>query len=266
LPQVDQPPGPAEAKPKKGRLLKSLRNIFLAGVAVLLPAGITAWLIKVVGVDLLDQPARRLLARIVRLFLMDSPENPGLATEIETRWFGVGIVLTVLSIFLVGMAAKSFLGRQFLRLTEHIVNKVPLVRSVYTGIKQLSDAVFTSAGKESFNRAVLVKFMGEDAYAVGFVTGETQGEAQLLTPERVVNVFVPTTPNPTSGYLLMVPADKLIELHMTVEQALKMVISGGIVAPPVPRELLPPSGSAAKPSWSQVRQKRGKPPHAESRS
>ncbi len=271
MPPDSPPPPPAEARPKRAGPLRRLRNIFLAGVAVLLPVGITAWLIKIVGVDLLDQPARRLLARIVRMFLVDSPEDPGLATDIETRWFGVGIVLTVLSILLVGIAAKSFLGGQFLRLTEHIVNKVPLVRSVYTGIKQLSDAVFTSAGKESFRRAVLVKFMGEDAYAVGFVTGETQGEVQVLTPERVVNVFVPTTPNPTSGYLLMVPADKLIELRMTVEEALKMVISGGIVAPPLPKDLLKLSEDEAgdgpsKPSWSQVREKRGKPPRAENRS
>lgn len=237
MPPASPPPPPAEAKPKKSGPLRSLRNIFLAGVAVLLPAGITAWLFVTLW-GFLDRPVRNLIKWIGAKTGVDA------ITEVS-QWAGLGVVLAILAIFFAGLLAKSFLGRQFLRLTEHIVNKVPLVRSVYTGIKQLSDAVFTSAGKDSFNRAVLVKFMGEDAYAVGFVTGETQGEAQLLTPERVVNVFVPTTPNPTSGYLLMVPADKLIELHMTVEQALKMVISGGIVAPPLPKELLKPTEDEA---------------------
>jgi uncharacterized membrane protein len=208
----------------------------VAGIAVLVPIGVTAWVIKIVGVDLLDKPARRLLAAFVGIFFPDSPEKPGLPTEIRTHWVGIGILITLAFIFVVGLLAKSFLGKQLLLLAEHVLNRVPLVGSVYKGIKQLSDAVFTKAGTESFNRAVLVKFMGEDAYAVGFVTGETRGEAQKVTPEKVINVFVPTTPNPTSGYLLMVPADRLIPLQMTVEEAIKMVISGGMVTPPTPDE------------------------------
>ena len=229
MPPVNQPPEPPEAKPRKRGFWTGLRNTFLAGIAVILPAAITAWLFVTLW-DLLDKPVRDFLEHIGR--------STGIAAYVKLSELpGLGLVIVVAIIFLAGITAKSFIGSQFIRLAEYIVERLPLVRSIYTGIKQLSDAIFAGAGGKSFNRAVLVKFMGEDAYAVGFVTGETKGEAQLLTPERVVNVFVPTTPNPTSGYLLMVPADRLIELHMTVEEALKMVISGGMVAPPPPASL-----------------------------
>ena len=238
MPPTSQPPEPPEAKHKKRGLWSGVRNTLLAGLAVILPVGITAWVIKVIGVDLLDKPARGLLVRIVRLF---TPDDPGLADIIQNSFFPVGLVLTIVFIIVVGLVTKSFLGRQFLNLAEYIVEKLPLVRSIYGGIKQLSDAIFTSAGSKSFNRAVLVKFMGEDAYAVGFVTSETKGEAQAVTPDKVVNIFVPTTPNPTSGYLLMVPESKLIPLSMTVEEAIKMVISGGMVTPPAPPKLKAPA-------------------------
>jgi uncharacterized membrane protein len=230
---------PDQDSPKKRGILHWVRNTLLAGIAVLFPVGVTVWLVKFVGYDLLDEPVRRALAALVRVGLgaeahYGKPEN----------WaIGIGIGLSIAFIFVVGVLAKSLLGRQFIRLAEFVLERVPLVRNIYNGLKQLSDALLTKAGTESFRQAVLVKFMGEDAYAVGFVTGETKGEAQTVTPERVMNVFVPTTPNPTSGYLLMVPADRIIKLQMSVEEALKMVISGGMITP------LPPPGldAAAEP-------------------
>jgi len=245
LPETAQPSAPAREEGDRATsgFLSKVPTL-VAGIAVLVPIGVTVWIIKLISIDLLDQPARRMLAVLVRVLTPDFSWKKTLIDEVQGM-FGVGILLTLVFIIVAGLVAKSFFGRQALRLTEYAVNKVPLVRSVYNGIKQLSDAVFTNAGTDSFNRAVLVKFMGEDAYAVGFVTGETRGEAQQVTPERVMNVFVPTTPNPTSGYLLMVPADRLINLQMTVEEALKMVISGGIVTPPSPAQVLktrPPAG------------------------
>jgi uncharacterized membrane protein len=233
------PTVPTPERPRSRGALPWLRNSLIAGIAVLFPVGVTMWFMKFVGYDLLDHPARKALAWLVRLFLPDPVASPerGIAWTIEHKWVGLGIAVAILFIFVVGIVARSFFGRQIIRLAEYVVERVPLVRTIYNGLKQLSDAVLTKTGTESFRQAVLVKFMGEDAYAVGFVTGETQGEAQAVTPERVMNVFVPTTPNPTSGYLLMVPADRLIHLQMTVEEALKMVISGGMVTPPAPPDV-----------------------------
>ncbi len=241
---VAQPPE-QQPKARKRGFWAALRNTFLAGIAVLLPAAVTVWLFKSLW-GILDRPTRDFLKYIGNQTGVDQYVK---LSEIT----GLGLLIVLVIIMLAGILARSFLGRQLIHLAEFIVEKVPLVRSVYLGVKQLSDAIFTKAGTESFNRAVLVKFMGEDAYAVGFVTGETRGEAQAVTPEKVVNVFVPTTPNPTSGYLLMVPDDRLIPLQMTVEEALKMVISGGMVTPPAPPGLQAPAApgkaqlSAAQP-------------------
>ena len=113
-----------------------------------------------------------------------------------------------------------------------MAGKIPLVRAIYTSMKQLSDTVFTSAGKQFFRRPVLVRFPGAHSYAIGFLTGETRGAIQEAAAQKMVNVFVPTAPNPTSGFLLMLPEDQLVPLNMSVEDAFKMVVSGGVVMPP----------------------------------
>jgi uncharacterized membrane protein len=237
---VAQPPEAPKTKPRRRGFWAGLRNTFLAGIAVLLPAAVTVWLFKTFW-GILDRPTRD--------FLKLLGEKTGVDQYVKlSEIHGLGLLIVLVIIFLAGILARSFLGSQLIHLAEYIVEKVPLVRSVYLGVKQLSDAIFTKAGTESFNRAVLVKFMGEDAYAVGFVTGQTRGEAQTVTPEKVVNVFVPTTPNPTSGYLLMVPDNRLISLQMTVEEALKMVISGGMVTPPTPPGVKPPALPAGAPA------------------
>jgi uncharacterized membrane protein len=245
LPPSSSQPGPG--RPRKRGFWSNLRNTFLAGIAVLLPAAVTAWLFVTLW-GILDEPVRGLLKSL--------GEKSGVSGYVKLSEIpGLGLVMVLAIIFLAGFLARSFLGSQLIRLAEYMVERLPLIRTVYNGVKQLSDAIFTKAGTESFSRAVLVKFMGEDAYAVGFVTGETKGEAQAVTPEKVVNVFVPTTPNPTSGYLLMVPEARLISLQMTVEQAIKTVISGGMVAPPAPAGLTPaatpdpaaPAGTAGQP-------------------
>ncbi len=215
---------------RSGSILRYLRNVFLAGIAVLLPISVTAWLFASIW-WMLDKPIRQLMIQL--------GQNTGIEfyEQIAETIPGLGIFLVLFVIFVIGVVTRSLLGKQLLRLTEWLLDRVPLVRSVYTGLKQLSDAIFAGSDKDKFRQAVLVKFMGEDAYAVGFVTGETQGEAQALTPGKLINVFVPTTPNPTSGYLLMVPAEKLIHLHMSVEEAVKLVISAGMITPPTPKAL-----------------------------
>lgn len=147
---------------------------------------------------------------------------------------GMGIVALILFILLVGFFATNYIGKKIVSLWEGMMIKVPLVRNIYTVFKHVVDTV-SLQGKEHFNRVVLVEFPGKSLYLMGFVTGITQGEVQNLTDERVVNVFIPTTPNPTSGYFLFVPESRIVPLSMSVEDGMKMIISGGLYTP-IPAE------------------------------
>jgi uncharacterized membrane protein len=144
---------------------------------------------------------------------------------------GVGVVVLALAITLVGALTAGFLGRFIVRIGERIVNRMPIVRSVYSASKQILETVFRDQS-EAFREAVLVEYPRRDAWTIGFITGQTKGEIQELTSDEVVNVYVPTTPNPTSGFLLYIPAKDLKPLDMSVEDAVKMVISVGMVTPP----------------------------------
>ncbi len=144
---------------------------------------------------------------------------------------GMGIITLIALIFLVGVLATNFIGKKVMNMWERAMNKVPLVRSVYTVFKHIVDTL-SLQGKEQFNRVVLIEFPRDGVYAIGFVTGVTRGEVQNLTKETVVNVFIPTTPNPTTGYFVFVPENRVIPMTMSVEDGMKMIISGGLYTPP----------------------------------
>ena len=144
---------------------------------------------------------------------------------------GLGIIALFILIFLIGLFTTNYVGRKTVALWEDIMKRVPLVRNVYSVIKHVVDTV-SLQGEEHFNRVVLVEFPREGIYSIGFVTGVTRGEVQTLTTERVMNVFIPTTPNPTTGYFVFVPESKVIPLSMSVEDGMKMLISGGLYTPP----------------------------------
>ena len=143
---------------------------------------------------------------------------------------GLGIITLFILIFLIGLFTTNYVGRRTVALWEDIMKRVPLVRNVYSVIKHVVDTV-SLQGEEHFNRVVLVEFPREGIYSIGFVTGVTRGEVQTLTTERVMNVFIPTTPNPTTGYFVFVPESKVIPLSMSVEDGMKMLISGGLYTP-----------------------------------
>ncbi len=215
------PPG-GEARAKG--FWASLRATLLTGLLIFLPVAITVWVL-----NLLDSPFRSMFSALADFF----KEHKDFANIFRMLSFpGVGLVLGFALILLLGVLARNYLGHFLIQWVDDVAKRIPLIRTIYTGTKQLSDTVFTAAGKESFRRAVLVHFPGDSSYAIGFVTGEAKGPAQAVTDETVINVFVPTTPNPTSGFLLMLPAAKMIPLDVAVEDALKMVISGGIYVPP----------------------------------
>ena len=144
---------------------------------------------------------------------------------------GLGLVVLLVVITLIGALTAGFLGRMVLNIGERILARMPVIRSVYSAIKQILETVLQQQSK-AFRQAVLVEYPRRGIWAIGFITGPTEGEVQNLTLQEVVNVFLPTTPNPTSGFLLFVPRKDVVFLDMSVEEAVKMVISGGIVTPP----------------------------------
>jgi uncharacterized membrane protein len=144
---------------------------------------------------------------------------------------GLGLILVVIIILIVGLLTKSIIGGKIVRLGEHIVDRIPIVRIIYTGVKQLLEAFFMQK-KDAFKRVALLEYPRRGIYVIGFITGESKGEVQTKTNKKMINVFVPTTPNPTSGFYILIPEDELTILNMTVEDAFKLIISGGIFTPP----------------------------------
>ena len=204
---------------------RRLRAYFFAGILITMPIVVTIalawWFIGFVD------------SKIVPLVPVSWNPNTYLVKYfgIEIGLPGVGLVVLVIAITLVGFLTANFLGRFFVRLGENIVNRMPVIRSIYGASKQILETVMRDQST-AFRQAVLVEYPRRGIWAVGFVTGTTEGEVQNLTKEEVVNIFLPTTPNPTSGFLLFIPTKDLVPLDMTVEEAVKMVISGGLVTPP----------------------------------
>ncbi len=205
--------------PHRGRFARRLRNYFLTGIVVIGPIGLTIWLtLQIVG--FIDNTVRTLVpARYENLLSSGIP--------------GLGVVISVVGLMLVGFVTANFLGRTLIAYAEQLVDRMPVVRSVYGALKQIFETVLAQSST-SFREVVLVEYPRKGIWAMAFVTGETKGEVQDITEGEVVNIFLPTTPNPTSGFLLFVPRRDLVILQMTVEEGIKLVISGGLVAPPSP--------------------------------
>ena len=143
---------------------------------------------------------------------------------------GLGVILVVSLLFFTGMMAANFLGQWFLRILDNLLSRIPIVKSVYGSVKQVSDTLFSSSG-QAFRQALLVQYPRAGVWTVAFQTGTPSGDVAKNLPEDCVNVYVPTTPNPTSGFFLIMKKSEVIELEMGVDEALKYIISMGVVAP-----------------------------------
>jgi len=143
---------------------------------------------------------------------------------------GIGIIASIILIFVAGFFVSNVIGNRLFRFGERLLLKVPFVSKIYNVVKQIIDA-FSLQGKPMFSQVVLIEYPRKGTYAVGFVTGECRGEVQTRTAARLINVFIPTTPNPTSGMLMLVPDNEITYLDMTVEEGLKLIISAGVVVP-----------------------------------
>jgi uncharacterized membrane protein len=221
-------PGRKEKKnPRRtvwGRVVARLRVYLLAGILVTAPISITIY-ISWIFIDFVDSKITPLIP------LKYNPE-----TYLPFSIPGLGLVIMLVVLSLIGALAAGLLGRWFLHTGERILAQMPVVSSIYATIKQVFETVL-SHKSTAFRQVVMIEYPRRGIWALGFLTGKTEGEVQHLTREEVLNVFLPTTPNPTSGFLLFLPKEDVLILDMTVEEGIKMVMSGGIVTPPDRRPL-----------------------------
>lgn len=202
-------------------LKRRLRNIFITGILITVPVAFTLFILNFLF---------KLLDNLVVPWFIKTLIRIGTPIPEDFRLPGLGLILIVLLIFVIGVLTQSFLGGKLVQLGEMIVDRIPVVRSIYTGAKQVVTTI-AEADTKAFRKVVLVEFPRKGIYSLGFITGTTEGEVQELTDAKLVNVFVPTTPNPTSGFLVFVANEDIIELTMTVEDGIKFIISVGIVTP-----------------------------------
>jgi len=195
-----------------------MKKYLITGLLIWIPLVITIWVLTLI-VETLD--------RTLLLLPQNFREGSWLLTHVP----GMGVVMTLVIVFVTGVLAANFIGERLVRLWNAILHRIPFVSTIYSSVKQVSDTLFSSSG-EAFRKAVLVQWPHEGMWTIAFVTGSAGGDVANHLREDYLSVYVPTTPNPTGGYFVLVARKDLIELDMSVDQALKYVISMGVVAPP----------------------------------
>ena len=200
------------------KLQRRIRNIFITGLLITLPIALTYFILQFLfkNLDTLSPVFTKILID------MGAPIPEGY------RIPALGLVITLLIVLAVGWFTTNFFGKQMINLGESLVEKIPFVRKIYKGSKQVVQSI-AHADTTAFRKVVLLEFPRRGMLAIGFVTGSARGEVQEYTREDVLNVFVPTMPNPTSGFLVFAPPEDLTEIDMSIEDGIKYVVSGGIV-------------------------------------
>jgi uncharacterized membrane protein len=215
-------------------LAEATRRYFVAGVVFFAPIGVTIWAIGsiIVWLDNL------LLPHLLK-FLIPGMEEP-------VRLPILGMLFTFFVIILLGVIARHLLGHEFVKVWERLLSGVPIARSIYSGVKQLFEAIFAAGPRTQFRRVVLIEYPRRGVYALAFTTGPARGVVQEATEKRMINCFLPTTPNPTSGFYLLIPEDEVQETNMSVEDAFKLVMSAGLVTPGANGDAAEAAGPAAQ--------------------
>jgi uncharacterized membrane protein len=211
-----------------------MRKYFITGLLILVPLAITAWVLNLV-ISTMDQS------------LLIVPERWQPRTLVGFDIPGLGTILTIAIVFLTGLLTNNLVGGYLVKLWERLLHRIPVVSSLYGSVKQVSDTLFSSSGN-AFRKAVLLPYPHANSYTIGFLTGVPGGDVQNHLTGDFVSVYVPTTPNPTSGFFLMMERSQVIELDMTVDAALKYIVSMGVVAPEylptkTPAPVAAPAGS-----------------------
>ena len=205
-------------------MMGTLRRYLMAGLLVWVPLGVTLLIVAFL-VDLMDQTLL-LLPEVIQ------PEN-----LLGFRIPGLGLVLTAIVVLVTGMVVTNLFGKQLFTIGERILQRIPLVRSIYASVKQVAESMFSSG--KSFRKVVLVEYPRQGMWSLAFQTGTGASEISSKTGQEIVNIFIPTTPNPTSGFFLMAPSEDVIELDMSVDDGLKMLLSVGVVVPRQKANLYP---------------------------
>lgn len=203
-------------------ILRSLRNAFLTGVIVILPLSVTIVIINVL-LDRVGTPASNFFFFYLDPLWRDMP-----VVQLGLEVLSIFVVLLLITLF--GYGSRLVLGRIILRSFERILDNVPFINTVYRTVKQIVDT-FSQQKKAVFQEVVLLEYPRKKSYVLGFLTSKARGETQSVTGEEIVNIFVPTTPNPTSGFLLMLPQEDITRLDMSIAEGMKLIISGGAVVP-----------------------------------
>ncbi len=212
-------------KTETKNLLQRLRTYFLTGIAVTAPIGITVY-ISIIFINFIDRNVKN---------LVPATYNPD--SYLPFNIPGTGLIVAVLLLIIIGFFTASFFGKFFVKIGEKFINRLPVFRSIYNALKQVFQTVLGSSSK-AFREVVLIQYPRKGIWAVAFITAQTSGEVLKKLKKKHVNVFVPTTPNPTSGFMLIIPDKDLIKLNMNIEQGMKLVISGGIITPQAKDNLL----------------------------
>ena len=207
----------------------ALKKYFITGLLIWIPLAITVWVLNLI-VTTMDQT----------LWLL--PESMRPSAWLGVHIPGLGLLLSLAIVLLTGLLAANIIGQRLVHMWEGMLARIPVVKSIYNSVKQVSDTLFSSTG-EAFRKAVLVQYPREGAWTIAFLTGVPGGDVATHLRGDYVSVYVPTTPNPTSGFFLMLPRAEVIELDMSVDAALKYVISMGVAAPATPAR----KGPARKP-------------------
>ena len=207
---------------------KPLRKYFITGLLIWVPLAITVWVLSWL-LSVLDGVFLALLSMTQAVL----PASAHAAIEQWRHVPGLGVLVLGVGLLLTGIFVTNIFGQWWVRQWDRALNKIPIVKSIYSSVKQVSDTLFSSSGN-AFREAVLVQYPRQGAWTIAFVTGAPGGEVAGHLPADMLSVYVPTTPNPTSGFFLMMPRADVIELQMSVDEALKYVISMGVVVPPAP--------------------------------
>jgi uncharacterized membrane protein len=194
-----------------------VKKYFITGLLIWIPLVITLWVLNLI-VSTMDST------------LLLLPEDLQPKSWLGFNIPGLGVVLTLLVLFFTGVFAANIMGQRLVRVGEGLLARIPVVKTIYNSVKQVSDTLFSSSG-QAFRKALLVRFPHSEAWTIAFLTGTPGGEVASRLSGDHISVYVPTTPNPTSGYFLIVPRSKVIELDMNVDEALKYVISMGVASP-----------------------------------
>ena len=206
-------------------MMGHFRRYLIAGLLVWVPVGITWFVIKFM-IDLMDQTVLLL------------PESLRPEHLLGYRIWGLGVVLTLVILLVTGMIVANLIGRKLVGIGERLLDRIPLVRSIYSGVKQVLETMLAGSGK-SFRSVVLVEYPRRDMWTLAFLTGERGvKEMEDKTGRELNHIFVPTTPNPTSGFFLVVPSSDIIVLDMSIDDGLKMIMSAGVVVPKAQKEAL----------------------------